>query len=102
VAARAALSGDPRAALDRASLALRRYAVRRFGGDASVRTTPELEDAQPPFTLTTRWSRFLGLLEGLDAARFPARTDPEQAAALLADVEAFVEETVPAEHGSAR
>lgn len=95
--ARALLSGDPREALDRASRALRRYAVRRFGGDASVRTTPELEGAQPPFTLTTRWSRFVALLAGLDAARFPARTDPEQASALLAEVEAFVEETVPAE-----
>ncbi|MGH0032747.1 MAG: hypothetical protein ACQGVC_23385 [Myxococcota bacterium] len=96
-AARTALADDPRGALDAASAALRRYAVRRFGGDADVRTTEELGEATPPFTLTTRWPRFLALLAALDAERFPARVDPERAGAVLADVEAFVESTVPNE-----
>ena len=99
IAARSALAGDPAAALDAAALALRRYAVRRFGGDANVRTTQELEVSTPPFTLTTRWSRFVALLGDIDAARFPrpSRETPGAAAALLDRAEAFVEDTVPAE-----
>jgi hypothetical protein len=101
--ARETLPRDPRRALDEASLALRRYAVRRFGGDANVRTREELSGAKPPFTLTTRWPRFLALLAALDGERFPpppgagpqGERAAERASALLADVESFVEDTAP-------
>ena len=97
-AARAALDTSPRRSLDLASAALREYAVRRFGGDATVRTTEELAASQPPFTMTTRWSGFVALLEELDAARFPpAHAGRETAAALLERVGEFVESAVPKE-----
>jgi hypothetical protein len=102
-AARAQLAGDPQRALDEASRALRRYAVRRFGGDAHVRTTEELALAEPPFLLTTRWPRFLALLSALDAARFsPTQADAAGAASgrareLFDQVESFVTDSSPAE-----
>jgi hypothetical protein len=94
--ARDRLPGDPRGALDAAAGALRDYAVRRFGGDASVRTTEELRRQAPPFTMTTRFPRFLEILAALDAARFPAaQVGPAQVAALLDQVAGFVEESAP-------
>jgi hypothetical protein len=94
--ARDRIPADPRGALDAAASALRDYAVRRFGGDASVRTTEELVGAAPPFTMTTRFPRFLEILAALDAARFPAaRTTPERATALVDSVADFVEESAP-------
>jgi hypothetical protein len=96
--ARASLASDPRHALDVAAVALRDYSVRRFGGDAHVRTTEELAAADPPFTMTTRWQRFVALLGELDAARFPRPPpDPEPAARLVDEVAEFVEESVPRE-----
>jgi hypothetical protein len=99
--ARAELDRDPRAALDASARALRSYVVMRFGGDARVRTTPELEVAKPPFALTTRWSGLVALLADLDAARFPPLPSPSDARArasqLLDAAEAFVESTTPAE-----
>ncbi len=98
-AAQAALASDPRHGLDLAAVALRGYAVRRFGGDATVRTTEELANAKPPFTMTTRWRRFIELLSELDAARFPARlADRERCDALIEGVLAFVQDSVPAEY----
>jgi hypothetical protein len=92
------LAVDPRGALDAAAGALRAYAVARFGGDASVRTTEELVGSPPPFTMTTRFPRFLEILAALDAARFPARDiERARAAALLDAVAAFVEESAPRE-----
>lgn len=96
--ARSGLDADARRSLDLASATLRGYAVRRFGGDATVRTTEELAGAKPPFTMTTRWSPFVALLEELDAARFPpARAERAAATALISRVAEFVEETVPVE-----
>ncbi len=98
-AAQAALAHDPRHGLDLAAVALRGYAVRRFGGDATVRTTAELTNAKPPFTMTTRWRGFVELLSDLDAARFPpSLADRERCSALIAAVTAFVQESVPAEY----
>ena len=99
--ARERLAGDPRGALDHAAGALRDYAVRRFGGDASVRTTEELRASAPPFTMTTRFARFVEILAALDAARFRAgRAEPARAAALLEAVADFVEESAPREVGA--
>lgn len=99
--ARAELESDPRAALDRAARSLRRYVVSRFGGDANVRTTPELEVAKPPFTLTTRWSGLVELLAALDAARFPeAAPDGSadgEATRLVSAVADFIDATTPPE-----
>lgn len=96
--ARERLERDPRGSLDLASAALRAYAVGRFGGDATVRTTQELRASQPPFTMTTRWAAFVDLLADLDAARFPATPVPAKRARTLVDaVAGFVEASVPAE-----
>jgi len=99
--ARGLLTGDPRAALDAAARTLRRYVVRRYGGDASVRTTPELRNAKPPFAMTTRWPRFVELLDALDTARFPGPGVDGRAAEemqrLFEAAVAFVEETTPVE-----
>lgn len=100
--ARDLLDRDPRAALDAAACTLRRYVVRRYGGDANVRTTPELRDAKPPFAMTTRWPRFVELLAGLDATRFSRPSEAgggdEEATRLFEAVVAFVEEMTPVEH----
>ena len=96
--AREALASDPCAALDLAAAALRGYAVRRFGGDATVRTTEELAQADPPFTMTTRWSGFVALLGELDVERFPeARVAEARASELVEAAAGFVEESVPKE-----
>ena len=88
---------DPLAAADGAVRALRRYMARRFGADAEARTTEELAAAIPPFAATSRWPRFVALLEELDAQRFPPHESvlAQRIAALVAEVEAFVEETIP-------
>lgn len=97
--ARTELERDPRAALDGAARSLRAYVVSRFGGDANVRTTPELEVAKPPFTLTTRWSGLVELLAALDAARFPeAAPDGSadgEATRLVSAVADFIDATTP-------
>lgn len=97
-AARRLASDEPRRALDLAACGLRGFAVDRFGGDATVRTTEELAVAEPPFTMTTRWARFTALLSELDAARFPAEVaEAARVHELLADVASFVEDCVPRE-----
>jgi hypothetical protein len=99
--ARELLAGEPRAALDAAARTLRRYVASRFGGDARVLTTPELQVAKPPFALTTRWQALVALLAELDKARFPAPPPAEQAREqaerLLAEVASFVDATTPVE-----
>lgn len=100
-AADARLASDPRAALDAASQALRRYAAARYGADVLARTSEELAATTPPFLMTTRWRAFVALLSALDAARFPPSSpDPAgapRAASLLSEARAFVEMGVPQE-----
>ena len=96
--ARAELDGDPVAAADRASAALRRYVTRRFGPDAVVRTTEELAAARPPRGARSRWPAFVELLQRLDAARFRGgAVEPAALAALLDDVRGFVVDSMPPE-----
>jgi hypothetical protein len=61
---------DVRRAADTGALALRRYAVRHFRAPIGSTTTPELRRVAAPYLMHERWPAFLGLLEGLDAARF--------------------------------
>lgn len=91
------LSADPLGAADAVARTLRRYVARRFAADTEARTTEELARATPPFAVTSRWPRFVALLEALDTERFPARerVDGERIRALLADARDFVEQSVP-------
>jgi hypothetical protein len=91
---------DPRAALDAASRALRRYAAARYDADIPPRSVEELRVAQPPYLMTTRWSGFVDLLAALDVARFAPRPAAERAARaseLLRAARSFVDETTPPE-----
>jgi hypothetical protein len=102
--ARGALGRDPLEAADRGAVALRRYVAGRFGADAIARTTEELAAATPPFGARSRWPRFVSLLSDLDALRFVPSSDVRQATrrarALLAEVDAWVEETRVRDDGS--
>lgn len=88
---------DPRAALDAVASALRHFAAERFGADVVGRTREEIDAADPPFLMTTRWSAFVGLLGDLDALRFPPPVpDLDAARGCLERARAFVEDAVPA------
>ena len=98
--AEAEQGADPRATLDAASRALRRYTAARYAADVPPRSVEELRSAAPPFLMTTRWSGFVDLLAALDAARFRPHADVERAARaseLLLAARAFVDETTPPE-----
>ncbi len=106
-AARALARDRPFDAAHATALALRRYAARRFGADATGRTTEELVRATPPFAATSRWPALLGILQGLDALRFRAEHDPDARRALrdrlgslLDEADAFVEDSIPPESRS--
>jgi hypothetical protein len=95
-AARDVAAADPVTALDRSSGALRRYADGRFRARTLARTTEELGGTDPPFLMTTRWTRFLDLLRRIDGMRLPPeRPSSEAALALLDESRAFIEESVP-------
>jgi hypothetical protein len=94
--ARARSRDDPVAAAALASAALRRFAARRFGSDAPVRTTEELSAGRASGALGERLEGFLALLRHLDAARFRGRpVPPAELAAALDDAEAFVRDATP-------
>lgn len=89
------------------SLALRRYAARRFGAVTRSRTGPELARATPPFALTSRWPSLVGMLAALDELRFrPEQDAPTRDAlatrlhALIDAAEAWIEDTLPPEDRS--
>jgi hypothetical protein len=99
-AADAGRASDPRAALDAASRALRRYAAARYEADVPPRSVEELRSAAPPFLMTTRWSGFVDLLAALDVARFAPSADAARSARaseLVREARAFVDETTPPE-----
>jgi hypothetical protein len=99
--AQAELDRDPIAGCQQASIALRMYMQRRFGADVVSRTTIEIERDTPPFAATSRWPRFVALLQRLDAFRFPAPNPNSSAASgaseIVTDIESFVRDTIPIE-----
>jgi hypothetical protein len=102
--ARQRAAGDPFAGAHATSRALRRYIARRFGADAIGRTSEELAAATPPFGARSRWPAFVAILRGLDELRFLPESDRSvrealatRVGALLAQAEAFVEDSTPPE-----
>ncbi len=106
--AASALADDrPFAAAHATALALRRYVERRFGARAAGRTTEELLEETPPFAAASRWPALLRILQGLDALRFRAESDPDARRALSARLgdlldgaRHFVEDSIPPESRS--
>lgn len=105
--ARALASERPFDAAHATALALRRYVERRFGARAAGRTTEELVREGPPFVAASRWPALCTILQGLDALRFRAETDPDARHALVArlddlldEARAFVEDAIPPESRS--
>jgi hypothetical protein len=102
--ARELVAAEPFAAAHALALALRRYVTRRFRTDAAGRTSEELAAATPPFAATSRWPAFVAILGGLDELRFQPESDraardalSTRLAALLAEAEAFVDDSTPPE-----
>jgi len=95
--AAAAAEPDARRAADRAALALRRYAARRFRAPTHCATTPELRRTAAPYLMHGRWPVFLRLLEALDDARFrpDAATREASVRSQVQAAAAFVHESVP-------
>ncbi|HEY8492654.1 MAG TPA: hypothetical protein VIN04_02105 [Myxococcota bacterium] len=99
-AAAAEAEPDWRAAADRCSAALRRYATRRWGFAIECRTTEELAELTPPFALALRWPEALGWLRTLDALRFRPAPAPDAAARVrqvAEQAQAWVSATIPPE-----
>jgi hypothetical protein len=102
--ARESAAGDPFAGAHATAVALRRYLARRFGADTIGRTSEELAAAAPPFGVRSRWPAFVAILRGLDEFRFLPESDRSvrealatRVAALLAEAEAFVDDSTPPE-----
>jgi len=102
--ARESAARDPFAGAHATAVALRRYLARRFGADAIGRTSEELAAATPPFGARSRWPAFVAILRGLDEFRFLPASDrgvrealATRVAALLAEAEAFVDDSTPPE-----
>ncbi len=101
--ASAQLETRPLDAASRAAHTLRAFVARRFRAPVLARTTPELDEGDPPFAARSRWPYFLRLLGDLDDLRFRARRDETEAReigprarAAVEESLRFVEETRPA------
>jgi len=98
-AALASVGDDPRAAADRAALALRRYVHRRTGRPVESLTTEEIAAQRAPGRLRSRWPELVALLTRLDALRFPGDLDHAEGAtalrAALEDARCFVRDSIP-------
>jgi hypothetical protein len=102
--ARESAALDPFAGAHATAVALRRYLARRFGADTIGHTSEELAAATPPFGARSRWPAFVAILRGLDEFRFLPESDRSvrealatRVAALLAEAEAFVDDSTPPE-----
>jgi len=97
--AAAAAEPDVQRAADSAALALRRFASHHFRAPTRAATTPELRTVPAPYLMHARWPVFLGLLEGLDEARFRPQASLREASvrSQVQAAEAFVRDSAPAE-----